>query len=104
MAKVIKSWQKGDQKCFRVRRVSGFVQIPLSQVPRRDALGSTPISRAGALVDRVLRFFASYEILIRRWTVTRYICLPECGEFVTCWAEFAEDLRIRHFTSPFKLA
>jgi hypothetical protein len=38
----------------RVRRVSGFVQIPLSQVPRRDALGSTPMSRAGALVDRVL--------------------------------------------------
>jgi hypothetical protein len=28
-------------------------------VPRRDALGSTPISRAGALVDRVLRFYVN---------------------------------------------
>jgi hypothetical protein len=27
-------------------------------VPRREALGSTPMSRAGALVDRALRFIA----------------------------------------------
>jgi len=35
---------------------SGFVQIPLSQVPRRDTVGSTRLHGAGALVDRKLRF------------------------------------------------
>jgi hypothetical protein len=51
----------------RVRRVSGFVQIRLSQVPRRDVLGSTPISRAGALVDRVLRFNVNCGIVDELW-------------------------------------
>jgi len=39
-----------------VRRASGFVQIPLSQVPQRETLGSAQTFGAGALVDRVLRF------------------------------------------------
>jgi hypothetical protein len=43
-----------------VRRASGFIQIPLSQVPRREALGSTRTLGAGALVDRELRFIANY--------------------------------------------
>jgi hypothetical protein len=46
------------QKAFRVR--CDFVQIPLSQVPRRETLGSTQKFGAGALVDRVLRFCNSY--------------------------------------------
>jgi hypothetical protein len=40
---------------------SGFVQIPLSQVPRRETLGSTRVLGAGALVDGVLRFNNSYK-------------------------------------------
>src|ERR1700733_3528070 len=43
----------------RVRRASGFVQIFLSQVPRRETLGSPRKLTAGALVDRKLRFFAN---------------------------------------------
>jgi hypothetical protein len=39
---------------------SGFIQIPLSQVPRREALGSTRTLGAGALVDRALRFIANW--------------------------------------------
>src|SRR5580700_9535403 len=35
----------------RVRRASGFVQIFLSQVPRRDTLGSTRKLTTGALVE-----------------------------------------------------
>jgi hypothetical protein len=42
----------------RVRRARGFVQIPLSQVPRRETLVATQKFGAGALVDRVLRFTA----------------------------------------------
>ena len=40
---------------------SDFVQIPLSQVPRRETLGSTRTLGAGALVDRALRFFNNYS-------------------------------------------
>jgi hypothetical protein len=40
----------------RIRRPSGFVQISLSQVPRRDTLRSTRKLGAGALVDRDLRY------------------------------------------------
>jgi len=36
------------------------VQIPLSQVPRRNTLGPTEQLGAGALVDRVLRFIANH--------------------------------------------
>jgi hypothetical protein len=36
---------------------SGFIHIPLSQVPRRETLGSTRTLGAGALVDRRLRFY-----------------------------------------------
>jgi hypothetical protein len=39
-----------------VANASDFVQIPLSQVPRRDTVGSTRLHGAGALVDRELRF------------------------------------------------
>jgi hypothetical protein len=48
----------------RVRRASGFVQIPLSQVRRRATVGSTWRFGAGALVDRVLRFFGNYSFEI----------------------------------------
>jgi len=41
------------------RNSSDFVQIPLSQVPRRDTVGSTRLHGAGALVDRELRYFAN---------------------------------------------
>src|SRR5580700_6234803 len=58
----------------RVRRASGFVQIFLSQVPRRDTLGSTRKLTAGALVDRKLRFVNScrwrYRISERVWRST----------------------------------
>jgi hypothetical protein len=44
------------------RALGIFVFIPFgTQVPRREALGSTPMSRAGALVDRVQRFCDSYR-------------------------------------------
>ncbi len=33
---------------------SGFVQIPLSQVPRRVTFASTRVLGAGALVDQVI--------------------------------------------------
>jgi hypothetical protein len=36
-------------------------QIPLSQVPRRQRLGSLRTLRAGAPVDRALRFIARYR-------------------------------------------
>jgi hypothetical protein len=39
---------------------SDFVQIPLSQVPRRETFRSTRTLVAGALVDGVLRFCNSY--------------------------------------------
>ena len=45
----------------RVRRASGFVQIFLSQVPRRETLGSPRKLTAGALVDRKLRFNANFR-------------------------------------------
>jgi hypothetical protein len=46
-------------------------QLPLSQVPRREALGSTRTLGAGALVDRELRFEASMlRQLFLRTTVT----------------------------------
>jgi hypothetical protein len=48
-----------NAQLHRVRRASGFVQIPLSQVPRRETLGSTQKFGAGALVDRVLRFIVN---------------------------------------------
>src|SRR5260370_37039169 len=38
----------------RIANASGFIQIPLSQVPRREALGSTRTLGSAALVDRVL--------------------------------------------------
>jgi hypothetical protein len=42
-----------------VATASDFPQITLSQVPRREALGFTRLLGAGALVDRVLRYFNS---------------------------------------------
>jgi hypothetical protein len=43
-------------KTASAANASGFMQIPLSQVPWREALGSTPTLGAGALVGRALRF------------------------------------------------
>ena len=40
----------------------GFVQIPLSQVPRRETVGSARTLGAGALVDRALRFIAKHHL------------------------------------------
>jgi hypothetical protein len=45
---------KAKPIAHRVRRDTGFVQIPLSQVPRREILPATRNLTAGALVDRVL--------------------------------------------------
>ena len=45
-----------NPKLHRVRHASGFVQIPLSQVRRRDALPLTPNAPRRALVDRALGF------------------------------------------------
>jgi transposase len=45
---------RGNQPSASAANASGFVQIPLSQVPRRDTLGSTRVLGAGALVDRAL--------------------------------------------------
>ena len=36
----------------------------LSQVPRRETLGSTRVLGAGALVDRALRFIANYFLTL----------------------------------------
>ena len=38
------------------QNASGFLQILLSQAPRRETIGSTGLPGAGALVDRILRF------------------------------------------------
>jgi hypothetical protein len=43
-----------------VATASDFPQITLSQVRRREALGFTRLLGAGALVDRVLRFFTNH--------------------------------------------
>ena len=45
-----------------VRRASGFVQILLSQVRRRETVCSTRLRRAGVLVDKILRFCANRRI------------------------------------------
>ena len=45
---------KAEPIAHRVRRDSGFVQIPLSQVPRREILPSPGDLIAGEIVDRVL--------------------------------------------------
>jgi Dimerisation domain len=46
-------------KLPRVRRKHQRLRPNLSQVPRRDTLTSTPTLRAGALVNRALRFFVN---------------------------------------------
>jgi hypothetical protein len=51
----------GHDRPASAANASDFVQIPLSQVPRRETLGSTRTLGAGALVDRALRFYVSYR-------------------------------------------
>jgi hypothetical protein len=43
------------------QNASGFIQIPLSQVPQREALGSTRTLGAVAPVDGELGFFNNYS-------------------------------------------
>jgi hypothetical protein len=66
----------------RVRRASGFVQIFLSQVPRRETLGSPPKLTAGALVDRKLRFYANNEVL--RVSVQYSVARADRYELAVC--------------------
>jgi len=58
---VAKVGQQKISSTASAANASDFVQIPLSQVPRRNTFRSTPTLRAGALVDRVLRFIATHE-------------------------------------------
>jgi hypothetical protein len=53
---------------------SGLIQIPLSQVPRREALGSTRTLGIGALVDRVLRFIVNLSQAIAAFNVFVHLC------------------------------
>jgi hypothetical protein len=60
---------------------SDFLQIPLSQVPRRETFRSTQTLGAGALVDRVLRFNVNYEPVSELSTIHESDVIWHCERY-----------------------
>jgi hypothetical protein len=71
--------------------VRGFVEIPLSQVPRRITLCSTWTLRTDALVDRALRFINRYATTAGRKTAVLAIYSSRLNRFV--WGRSASSVK-----------